>query len=403
MTQAFVDFQQVWLAYNDELLAAGDFAVEDITLSTEPGEFIAIVGPSGCGKSTFMKLATGLKMPTRGTIHIDSQPVTGPLKIVGMAFQAPTLLPWRTTIDNVLLPLEIVEPYRSQYKARRAEYAERARKLLATVGLQGYEDKYPWQLSGGMQQRASICRALIHEPRMLLLDEPFGALDAFTREELWNVLRDLWSVQRFNVILVTHDLREAVYLADKVLVFSRRPARVALELPVALPAPRHQALRFTAAFSDVERRAIALTNDARLWVKAQVARAKRPDGASVSGRDASLVSLLKQQDRNFHTELEPSKERDRPREVTREPVLDEHLVPIDRAAERAYGVGVERIVRVADDQADVVLEVLGHARPARVDNTLLVDDGLEALSGVVALVALMGGGRTGDGRGEHQG
>ena len=154
MAQAFVDFQQVWLAYNDELLAAGDFAVEDITLSTEPGEFIAIVGPSGCGKSTFMKLATGLKMPTRGTIHIDSQPVTGPLKIVGMAFQAPTLLPWRTTIDNVLLPLEIVEPYRSQYKARRAEYAERARKLLATVGLQGYEDKYPWQLSGGMQQRA---------------------------------------------------------------------------------------------------------------------------------------------------------------------------------------------------------------------------------------------------------
>ena len=251
MTQAFVDFQQVWLAYNDELLAAGDFAVEDITLSTEPGEFIAIVGPSGCGKSTFMKLATGLKMPTRGTIHIDSQPVTGPLKIVGMAFQAPTLLPWRTTIDNVLLPLEIVEPYRSQYKARRAEYAERARKLLATVGLQGYEDKYPWQLSGGMQQRASICRALIHEPRMLLLDEPFGALDAFTREELWNVLRDLWSVQRFNVILVTHDLREAVYLADTVYVMSKRPGRIVARRQIDLPRPRDLEITYTDRFTEL--------------------------------------------------------------------------------------------------------------------------------------------------------
>jgi NitT/TauT family transport system ATP-binding protein len=251
MAQAFVDFQQVWLAYNDELLAAGDFAVEDITLSTEPGEFIAIVGPSGCGKSTFMKLATGLKMPTRGTIHIDSQPVTGPLKIVGMAFQAPTLLPWRTTIDNVLLPLEIVEPYRSQYKARRAEYAERARKLLATVGLQGYEDKYPWQLSGGMQQRASICRALIHEPRMLLLDEPFGALDAFTREELWNVLRDLWSVQRFNVILVTHDLREAVYLADTVYVMSKRPGRIVARRQIDLPRPRDLEITYTDRFTEL--------------------------------------------------------------------------------------------------------------------------------------------------------
>ncbi len=118
--------------------------------------------------------------------------VTGPLKIVGMAFQAPTLLPWRTTLDNVLLPLEIVEPYRSSFKRERAKYAERARALLPPSAWPGYEDKFPWQLSGGMQQRASICRALIHEPELLLLDEPFGALDAFTREELWCVLRDLW-------------------------------------------------------------------------------------------------------------------------------------------------------------------------------------------------------------------
>ena len=215
---SFVDFRNVWLAYNDELKAQGQFAVEDISLQVTEGEFIAIVGPSGCGKSTFMKLTTGLKMPSRGTIHINNEPVTGPLKISGMSFQAPSLLPWRSTVDNVLLPLEIVEPHRTQFKARRAEYRERASRLLKTVGLTGYEDKFPWQLSGGMQQRASICRALIHEPKMLLLDEPFGALDAFTREELWCTLRDLWTAQKFNVILVTHDLRESVFLADTVYV-----------------------------------------------------------------------------------------------------------------------------------------------------------------------------------------
>ena len=171
----FVDFDQVWLAYNDELLAKNVFAVEDINLKVKRGEFIAIVGPSGCGKSTFMKLATGLRMPSMGKIRIDGQPVTGPLKISGMAFQAPSLLPWRTTLDNVLLPLEIVEPFRSQFKDRKREFEERASKLLESVGLGGMEKKFPWELSGGMQQRASICRALIHEPKMLLLDEPFGA------------------------------------------------------------------------------------------------------------------------------------------------------------------------------------------------------------------------------------
>jgi NitT/TauT family transport system ATP-binding protein len=248
---AFVDFNQVWLAYNEELLAQQDFAVEDINLSTNDGEFIAIVGPSGCGKSTFMKLATGLRMPSKGTVHIDGQQVTGPLKIVGMAFQAPTLLPWRTTLDNILLPLEIVEPYRSNFKQKRKEYEERGRKLLATVGLQGYEDKFPWQLSGGMQQRASICRALIHQPKMLLLDEPFGALDAFTREELWNVLRDLWNEQRFNVILVTHDLREAVYLADTVYVMSKRPGRILAKREIDLPRPRDLPITYTEKFQSI--------------------------------------------------------------------------------------------------------------------------------------------------------
>ncbi|WP_454720011.1 MULTISPECIES: ABC transporter ATP-binding protein [Cupriavidus] len=247
----FVEFNRVWLAYNDELASKGEFAVEDISLQVEPGEFIAIVGPSGCGKSTFMKLATGLRPATRGVVRIAGQKVSGPLNMVGMAFQAPTLLPWRTTLQNVMLPLEIVEPYRSTLREKREEYTARARELLRTVGLAGYEDKYPWQLSGGMQQRASICRALIHEPRMLLLDEPFGALDAFTREELWCVLRDLWQARRFNVILVTHDLREAVFLADTVYVMSRRPGRILTRKEIGLPRPRDLDLTYTEPFADL--------------------------------------------------------------------------------------------------------------------------------------------------------
>ena len=251
MSNAFVDFQNVWLAYNEELLAQKNYAVEDINLSVNQGEFVAIVGPSGCGKSTFMKLTTGLKMPSQGRILVDGQPVTGPLKISGMAFQAPSLLPWRSTIDNVLLPLEIVEPYRSNFKTNKDAYIERARNLLASVGLKGYEDKYPWELSGGMQQRASICRALIHEPKMLLLDEPFGALDAFTREELWCTLRDLWEAQRFNVILVTHDLRESVFLADTVYVMSKSPGRFLVKKDIDLPRPRDLEITYTPQFTDI--------------------------------------------------------------------------------------------------------------------------------------------------------
>ena len=249
--QLFVDFSDVWLAYNEELLAQQKFAVEAIDMKVRPGEFIAIVGPSGCGKSTFMKLATGLKMPSKGNIIIDGKHVTGPLKVSGMAFQAPSLLPWRTTLDNVLLPLEIVEPFRSNFRDKRKEYEERAKKLLQSVGLAGYEDKFPWQLSGGMQQRASICRALIHEPKMLLLDEPFGALDAFTREELWCILRDLWTVQRFNVILVTHDLRESVFLADTVYVMSKSPGRFVIKREIELPRPRELEVTYTKEFSDI--------------------------------------------------------------------------------------------------------------------------------------------------------
>ncbi len=247
MAEAFVDFDRVDLAYDE---TSGN-AVEDITLRMQEGEFIAIVGPSGCGKSTFMKLCTGLRPPTKGTVIVDGRQVAGPLKIVGMAFQAPNLLPWRTTLDNVLLPLEIVEPYRSTLKRNREEYVERAKHLLKTVGLQGNEDKFPWQLSGGMQQRASICRALVHHPKLLMLDEPFGALDAFTREELWCVLRDLWSAQRFTVVLVTHDLREATFLADTVYCMSKRPGRIIARREIDLPRPRDLEVTYTEKFTDI--------------------------------------------------------------------------------------------------------------------------------------------------------
>ena len=234
MSQAFVEVDHVDLAYD----ALGGNAIEDVSLSMREHEFIAMVGPSGCGKSTFMKLCSGLRPPTKGNVVVAGREVAGPLKIVGMAFQNATLLPWRTTLDNVLLPLEIVEPYRSSFKQKKSEYAERAKALLRSVGLEGYEDKFPWELSGGMQQRVSLCRALIHSPDILLLDVPFGALDAFTREELWAVLEELWLKRRFTMILVTHDLTEAALLADTVHVMSQRPGRIIYSRKVALPRPR---------------------------------------------------------------------------------------------------------------------------------------------------------------------
>ena len=168
-----------------------------------------------------------------------------------MAFQNSTLMPWRTTLANVMLPFEIVQPFKRERRQRRAEYTARAERLLDSVGLSGLGRKYPWELSGGMQQRANLCRALIHEPQLLMLDEPFAALDAFTREELWGVMQDLWMRQRFSAVLVTHDLREAVYLADTVYVMSKRPGRIIHERPVPLPRPRTLAGSFEPQFVDI--------------------------------------------------------------------------------------------------------------------------------------------------------
>jgi len=232
----FVELNQVSLRYGEH--GDGTLALEGATLGVAAGEFVAVVGPSGCGKSTLMKVVTGLWPPTQGTVAVSGRDVTGPLSIVGMAFQNPTLLPWRKTLDNVMLPLEIVKPHCSRLRRERAAYAAKARDLLALVGLKGCEDRFPWELSGGMQQRASLCRALIHDPSLLMLDEPFAALDMFTREELWLALQDLWLARRPTVMLVTHDLREAVFLADRVLVMSARPGRIIAEHAIALERPR---------------------------------------------------------------------------------------------------------------------------------------------------------------------
>ena len=243
--EPMVELNQVSLKYDDML------ALDRTTLMIGAGEFVAVVGPSGCGKSSLMKLVTGLLPPTTGEIRFNGHPVNGPVHGAGMAFQNATLLPWRTTLANVMLPLEIVEPYKRQQRHAKAELVRRAERLLDIVGLREFGDRLPWQLSGGMQQRANLCRAIVHDPALLMLDEPFAALDAFTKEDLWQVLQDLWLRQRFTTILVTHDLREAAYLADTVYVMSARPGHIVQRCPVPLPRPRTPETTFDAAYTDL--------------------------------------------------------------------------------------------------------------------------------------------------------
>src|SRR5713101_6068475 len=244
-----VDIGNVTLTYRGA--GGGVLALKDTRLNVRRGEFAAVVGPSGCGKSSLMKLVTGLIAPDSGEIVIFGNKVRGPVKMAGMAFQNPNLLPWRKVVENVLLPLEIVEPHRNKFRRQKAQYREQAIALLKTVGLDGFGERYPWELSGGMQQRASLCRALIHQPALLMLDEPFAALDAFTREELWCVLRDLWQKIGFTVILVTHNLREATFLADKVHVMSARPGRIVMTKSIGLPRPRDLDICFEPRFTDI--------------------------------------------------------------------------------------------------------------------------------------------------------
>jgi NitT/TauT family transport system ATP-binding protein len=258
---SLVSIEKVDMRYGG---ADGTLAVAELDMAVARGEFAAVVGPSGCGKSTLMKLVTGLHIPQAGLVTVAGTHVTKPVSIVGMAFQHPTMLPWRTTLDNILLPLEIVEKHRRRLRKHKAEYVEKAEALLETVGLKGFGSKFPWQLSGGMQQRANLCRALIHEPELLMLDEPFGALDAFTREELWQVIRDLHSSQDVTIVLVTHDLREAAFLADTIHVMSARPGRILNVHTVPFARPRELELMYEPEFNDLVHKLRAEIADARV-------------------------------------------------------------------------------------------------------------------------------------------
>ena len=206
-------------------------ALRDVSLRVEVNTFVCVVGPSGCGKSTLLRLIAGLIPPTRGAISVLGRKVEGPREDVGFVFQKPTLLPWADVVDNVLMPLRLmgrpVEPARA-----------RAMDLLAMAGLGGFERKLPGELSGGMQQRVSICRALIHDPPILLMDEPFGALDALTREEMSLELLRIWTERRKTIVFVTHSIGEAVLLSDRVVVMSARPGRIERVIDVTVPRPR---------------------------------------------------------------------------------------------------------------------------------------------------------------------
>ncbi|MHB2263666.1 ABC transporter ATP-binding protein [Aliihoeflea sp. PC F10.4] len=239
-------------------------ALSETSLKIADGEFLALVGPSGCGKSTILKLAAGLIKPTTGVVLVGGREVAAKALRIGMAFQNPTMLPWLTIEKNIMMPLKIVRPFRHEFHAKRkTEYRDRVHALLDEVGLTGFANHFPWQLSGGMLQRANLCRALVHEPRLLLLDEPFGALDQFTREELWGTLQNLWLKLRPTVLLVTHDLKEAGYLAERVCVMSARPGRILDDSRVTFPRPRTVEMTFEPDFVDMNQRLRSLIVHAR--------------------------------------------------------------------------------------------------------------------------------------------
>jgi NitT/TauT family transport system ATP-binding protein len=206
-------------------------AIREASFSLGAGEFLSVLGPSGCGKSTLLMLIAGLTPADAGEIAIDERRVEGPRPDIGIVFQSPVLLPWRTILDNVLFPIEML-------RLPRRDYTPRAQELLAMARIAEFAQRLPRELSGGMRQRAAICRALVHDPSLLLMDEPFSALDAITRDEMGLELLRIWQVHRKSVLFVTHSIREAAFLSDRVLVMGRRPARIIAELPIALPRPR---------------------------------------------------------------------------------------------------------------------------------------------------------------------
>jgi NitT/TauT family transport system ATP-binding protein len=261
-SEFFVELEGVTLSYGRGEKQVNALGMTNLRL--KQGDFVALVGPSGCGKSTILKLVTGLLTASTGYVYVAGREVGAEPVRVGMAFQNPTMLPWLTVRDNVMMPLKIVPPFREQYRAKRkTEFRERAQALLEEVGLGQFGDKQPWQLSGGMLQRASLCRALVHEPQLLMLDEPFGALDQFTREELWAIMQDLWIKLKPTVLLVTHDLKEAGYLANRICVMRARPGQIIDDAEVPFARPRTIEMSYTPSFVSMTQRLRELIVTAR--------------------------------------------------------------------------------------------------------------------------------------------
>jgi NitT/TauT family transport system ATP-binding protein len=218
-------------------------ALQRVNLTIKEKEFVTLVGPSGCGKSTLLKIINALIKPSRGAVLFNGRPHLNPSRDVGVVFQEPVLLPWRSVVDNVLLPAEILGLDSRQARSR-------AMDLLALVGLTGFEQRYPKELSGGMQQRAAICRSLVHDPSILLMDEPFAALDAMTREDLGFELLRIWDLHKKTVVFVTHHISEAILLADRVVAMSPRPGRIEKVLDINLPRPRSLDMQFSPEFKN---------------------------------------------------------------------------------------------------------------------------------------------------------
>jgi NitT/TauT family transport system ATP-binding protein len=232
------------------LFADGDrglLVLDQLNFRVQPEEFVCLLGPSGSGKSTLLRLLAGLLMPTGGRVVYAGETLTGPRRSIGFVFQKANLMPWRTVLENITLPLELQSEPAPQALGK-------ARSLVELVGLAGFETTLPRDLSGGMAQRVAIARALVHDPQILLLDEPFGSLDALTRERMGAELLRIWQARRKTVVMVTHDISEALFLADRVLVLTPRPGRLRLELSVDLPRPRDEGVRYTAAFGSLARR-----------------------------------------------------------------------------------------------------------------------------------------------------
>jgi NitT/TauT family transport system ATP-binding protein len=242
-TERYVEVDDVGKVYRDGS-ATGVEAVSSVSFTVPRGQFVAILGPSGCGKSTLLMMIGGLEPVTSGNIAVDGSPMGGPRTSIGVMFQDSTLLPWKSVVDNVLFPIRVL-------KRPLDDYRKNAQQLIERVGLDGFERKKPHELSGGMRQRVAICRTLVYDPELLLMDEPFSALDAITRDEMNELLIDLWQQYTKTALFVTHSIREAVFLADRVLVMTRRPATIVEDLTIPFPRPRPMEIGETRAFNEI--------------------------------------------------------------------------------------------------------------------------------------------------------